>query len=221
MNMPEYWTRGVDVSVYQGGKFPFYVLQINGYRFAYIRASQGCYPDDRYMEHRARCRSISDLITGAYHYLKPDHAMSPLWKQALIFYNTMVASGALEGDELWPAIDYEAQGLTAADLETFIYHLLALHPFRQLVLYTSVSKLKEKIDPSIQQFIQLWVADAGQEQKDELSPRLPVGFDEWAFWQYGSSIAIPDSYPGRIDQNCTRMSLEWLKEQRSVMDSIL
>ena len=204
------YVNGIDASEWQGSSFPWDNVEIDGNRFAIIRAgvctSAGQTYEDKYWSKNIVEARKTDLLLGAYWYM---HSTASPEAQANKFVSILKKS---QGETLalgwW--LDVEEDTITFDMVSRFYqcffgqwpYYPLAWKahwPDAQLGIYTSQymwSKVAgaEGVDLS---WLPLWVADWGENREE---PRLPSSWKEWAIWQYTSAGSV-SGYSGNVDMN--------------------
>lgn len=171
---------GLDVSHWNTVDWPAWAAK--GYRFAWIKATEGTgWTDPKYLEHRTGALAAG-LVTGAYHYFRG--AMDGT-AQAEHFF-------AIAGPNvLPPVIDVESANNAGISQATFASRLQACTERtqslfgRKPVIYTSRSKWSLLVGsaPQIASECDLWVAHYTL----ATSPLLPFDWTEWKVWQYTST----------------------------------
>lgn len=199
---PVQYAKGLDVSQWQGNRFPFGSAAGDGYAFAYIRASVRTMFDPRFQLHRHKARQAG-LLTGAYHYLYP---FPDAEEQAHTFLQVL---DDCHDDELPPALDVEEIHLQEAQIRLFvdtIHHHTGSHP----IIYTSRHKWHQIAGTEAlwAASCRLWVADWDPERDQ---PRIPEPWTDWTLWQFTSRGSIPNHY-GRVDLNYYNGTTAHLRE---------
>lgn len=235
---------GLDVAKYQDKLDPseWARLFAMGYRFAFIKATDGLTGKDAYYEIHRKNAKAAGFIVGAYHFLR--YGYDPL-AQAAHFFKT---AGRVTG-ELPPTIDVEWDRYTTGmngksygenkrmdDWAETHAAYCAKHTLTKFgvrpIIYTNAYFWPEKV--TMQDFWKLhtlWVpsyADSlnpgGVHHIADLSPaeialagkgvKMPHPWKQWNFWQDDDDLAIGDVKA--IDTNVYRGSLEDLRKLASV-----
>lgn len=180
--------RGVDVSHHQG-RVDWARIRAAGYRFAYIKATEGeTFRDSTYLRNRDEARRAG-LVTGPYHFFTLCTAGRA---QAL---NLLQVQPGDAGPSLPPAVDLEFGGncgdrpprdSVRAELRRFL--ATADSAFgRPAVLYVTPEFHAEYMDGDTGH--PLWVRSVYHR------PRYAGA---WTFWQYAATGRLP-GVPGLID----------------------
>lgn len=189
---------GIDVSYAQAKGVNWDAAWANGNRFAYLRAGIGLTMDTALLGHFDQCQyHTPDMDVGAYWFLSNAYDGK---RQARLF---AALCGYLEGqnaladgtgDFLLPAVDVEATGLTAAKVREFVTQFYKdWHEYP--LIYTRASFWNKLGDLSdISAVCPLWIA-----HYDVDKPTLPVGWSDWAIWQYG--VKLGPEFPTAIDRD--------------------
>jgi GH25 family lysozyme M1 (1,4-beta-N-acetylmuramidase) len=183
-------TPGIDLSLWNRG-VPYRALRDAGVRFALIKASQGTTIADPADRDHVRAARRAGLLVGPYHFY--DYRLDGR-AQADHFIDTLVAAGTL-GRSLPLVVDVECFGPFGAADRAYVRSELRAFTGRVYertgrlpMVYTSWYMWREVTgsDPSLGR-LPLWVAcwRCGR-------PLLPVGWDDWDFWQIGSIVTGDD-----------------------------
>lgn len=206
------WVWGLDVSHYQGTVHWASVAQ-KGYKFAFIKATEGDTWTDPRFRTNWRGAKAAGLVRGAYHYYEPgrdpqqqaEHFLSTVWPGS---GQPLLAPG-----DLPPVLDIETTGgWSSEEVVREIQGWLSLVQQRTLripILYTNrgfwdgLRTLQFSGYP-------LWVAEYGAAAP---SP-LPAGWQQWSFWQHSQTGRI-QGIQGDVDLNLFRGSLQDLQQMAS------
>lgn len=165
---------GVDVS-HHSGAVDWQKVRSEGYRFAYIKASEGVdNPDAMFETHWKALREL-DMPRGAYHfYVTEDDPV----EQARFF------ASRLKDDPgtLPPAVDVEVlghhtDGDMTATLMRFLVEFERVSGLRPAV-YTMSSFWDRYYRPEFSDY-PLWMAEHGV-----IMPKVPFGWKNWLLWQH-------------------------------------
>jgi GH25 family lysozyme M1 (1,4-beta-N-acetylmuramidase) len=108
--------RGVDVSHYQR-TIDWPALYAGGYRFAYVKASEGRGRPDPTYRRNARAARTAGLAVGAYHFARPDGSPG----DAVVEANAFLRLARPAAGDLAPMLDLETAGpLGPADLRAWV-----------------------------------------------------------------------------------------------------
>lgn len=174
---------GIDVSRWQG-EINWKSVATAGDRFAVIRASVGDqYTDPRFLINWNGAKDAG-LLVSAYHVLKPTLSAE---SQMNHLRNTL---GDRKSD-LPLVLDIELHdGLAPADVTACIRECLKMVrriDERKPIIYTAKWFWNNYVLPSSEwSQYDLWVANY-----DVSAPALPVGWNEWKFWQYSQEGKVP------------------------------
>jgi lysozyme len=196
---------GVDVSSLQhqgGAVIDWAQVAGAGYRFAFVKATEGSYYANPYFASDVAGAKAAGLVVAAYHFANPGYSSGTLQADFALDYAGQAGVGAdgstlpfiadLEYDP-YASEDHtnECYGLTPAQMVAWIgafasevYRRTGQHP----VFYTTPdwwdlctgSSTAFSADP-------LWVAD----YNGTSAPTLPAGWATWTYWQYTSSATVP------------------------------
>jgi lysozyme len=174
--------RGVDVSEYQG--------HINWARtkasglvdFAIIRVSDGTqHPDSQFQANWAGARA-NGIVRGVYQFFRPQQDGAA--QADFLLSRTQFLPG-----DLPPFLDVEVtDGVGSATMASRIRAWIAEVKSRTgmtPLIYTSPG-LWNGYHVPVPPGVGLWVANWGVS-----SPRLPVGWSDWTFWQTSSKSSVP------------------------------
>lgn len=202
---------GLDVS-HHSGTVDWSAVEDAGYRFAYVKATEGeDFEDPTFADHW-RALAESGLDRGAYHfYVSHDDPEA----QARFFLETV----PYEEDDLVPVVDVEspigapAPAELGADLKRFLEILereLGVRP----VIYTAPRFWESHVAGDFSDY-ELWIAEYRVEE-----PTIPGPWSRYALWQSKGDAEVPGVEKG-ADLNVLhpRISLEDLRIGRSAMRS--
>jgi lysozyme len=174
--------QGLDVS-HHSGAVDWTTVYKNGYRFAYVKASEGMdNPDSRFSSNWQEARKAG-LARGAYHFYVTEDDPE---RQAALFLSQL-------GDdpgELPPAVDVELLGhhtdtsTMSASLLRFLEALEQKTGTRPII-YTESGFWDRYYDAAFSAY-PLWLSEFGV-----IMPKTPFGWDSWLFWQHRENVAIP------------------------------
>ena len=178
--------RGIDVHGAKG-RIDWRAVAGDGYRFAYVKASEGVgFTDQRIIENVRGARDAG-LHVGPYHFARPDRGSSSA-KEAAHFLEVI---DGLPYD-LLPALDIEKGD---GDLSTwaldFLTRVSNAHR-RACPLYT-YSYFAPHLRAAQLGAFPLWLARYGTTR-----PSAPRPWDHWTIWQSSSSGAVA-GVPGACD----------------------
>lgn len=204
------WVHGLDVSHYQGTVSWAGVIQ-NGYRFAFVKATEGVSSTDPQFSTNWTGAKAAGLVRGAYHFYEPG---SDPQQQAEHFLDTVWPEGGqpLPGD-LPPVLDVETTGGQSAEeivqgIQTWL-SLVQQRTLRIPILYTSHG-FWDSLGTSQFGGHPLWVAEYGVAAP---SP-LPAGWQQWRFWQFSQTGRI-EGISGDVDLDVFQGTLQQLQQMAS------
>ena len=168
--------KGIDVSN-NNGHVDWARVAAAGYKFAWVKASEGQTFNDAFLLENVRGAHAHGLEVGAYHFLTP--AGSPEG-QAWHFAGRIRAAGLEKGD-LLPVVDVEVPGVTMNDVAAFVTelrHELGVRPviytFPAFAHWTSTFGCK------------LWIANFNVK-----APTIPPPWTKQTAWQFSSTAHVP------------------------------
>jgi len=197
-------TQGIDVSHHQGTVDWAQVLQA-GYRFAYIKATDGITYVDPMFQTNWEGAKAAGLLRGAYHFFEADDDAQ---QQAQNFLNAV----SLGAGDLPPVLDVESSSTSSQvstsaiidGVETWlktVAEAVGVTP----IIYTDCGYWNSL---DTQQFASypLWIAEYGVS-----SPTLPTGWTSWTFWQHSETGQV-SGIQTAVDLNLFQGSLRQLQK---------
>jgi lysozyme len=182
---------GIDVSIYQG-TIDWTKVKAAGIQFAYIRVSDGTGShDSKFASNWANARAAG-VLRGVYQFFREDE--DPIAQADLL----LDAMGALEPDDLPPAIDVEsvdgASGATiVANVKAWMDRIEA-GSGRRAIIYTGRPFWDSNTGSSTAVSDHpLWIPNWGV-----TCPSISVAWSGWGFWQY-SSTGMVSGISGAVD----------------------
>ncbi|AGB04467.1 lysozyme M1 (1,4-beta-N-acetylmuramidase) [Aciduliprofundum sp. MAR08-339] len=201
---------GVDVSHWQG-EVNWQEVYNDGYRFAFVKATQGTSYVDSEFTTNMKNGHAAGLYMGAYHFAEPNTPIeSDADQEADHFVNTI--SPYLKDGYLVPVLDLEdnSNDLTWTQLTDWanafcsrVYNETGIRP----LIYTS-SSWAENLAQSITQW-DLWIAEYTGDTSEE--PNTGV-WPSWSFWQYTDSGSV-NGISGNVDEDIFNGNLETLEDE--------
>ncbi|MEV8221265.1 glycoside hydrolase family 25 protein [Dietzia maris] len=191
--------QGVDAASWQhphGAGVDWHAAAASGQSFAFIKATEGTGPANRYYEADVADARAAGMLVGSYHMARP--AMDPA-QQAHAFADRLQSVG---GPQLPPVLDLEKdEGLDPAELADWtqvFLDTLAHRTGRAPILYTYRYFWIDRM-ANTHRFAEfpLWLAEYGVSE-----PTLPVigGWNEWLFWQRSETGEVP-GFTDAVDLN--------------------
>jgi len=191
---------GIDVSQWQGA-VNWQSVKQSGVAFAFARATYGSTLIDPQFSANRHGMRAAGVIGGAYHFFVT--ADDPE-QQANLFIK---AVGSLEGGDLPPVLDVEAESGTGGNLvsgvETWL-NLVEQGLGRRPMIYTAPSFWNEYMTGEFGRY-PLWVAEYGVS-----APKPVNGWNAWTFWQYSSTGSVA-GINGSVDLDYFNGSLDDLE----------
>ena len=195
--------RGIDVSHHQQD-IDWGRVANAGIKFCYIKATEGeGFKDIRFREYLEGAKA-SGLLTGAYHFFRPDKDAQI---QAESFLHVV---SSLSAGDLPPMLDVEVGTPKDAntildDIQTWLEAVENVLG-RQPLLYTYPSYWNQTLRGASRfSRYMLWVAH----YTSSTAPTLPRGFEDYALWQFSEQGQI-DGIKGNVDLDRFNGSLEEL-----------
>jgi lysozyme len=185
---------GIDVSHYNGS-VDCGQMVAGGVVFAYIKASEGMFTKDPLYANNYAGLKQNQIVRGAYHFFYPQ--LDPR-AQASNFLSVVTQ---LSAGDLPPALDVEVSGgqspsNIAAAMQQWLDNVQQSLG-RTPIIYTSASFWNTSLGGTAAfAGYPLWVA----EYTSKPSPNIPVGFSNYAFWQYSQSGSVP-GIAGNVDMD--------------------
>lgn len=176
--------RGIDVSNHQG-TVNFYEVAKAGYKFAYVKATEGTGFRDSYFGGNVTKARKAGLRVGGYHFLQPGHPDT----QAAVFCARLKQAGLGKGD-LMPVCDAEAEGVTASDVRAFVEGVR-----RRTGLDVLIYTFPAFINWPATYGCGLWIANF-----DVPAPKIPYVWAHYLIWQHSSTGSVP-GVKGNCDVN--------------------
>lgn len=206
--------KGVDVAAFQhpnGEPIDWAQVAAAGYKYAFIKATEGSYYiNPYYASDRAQAEAAGIIVAG-YHFANPSYSSGALQADYALNASDYAADGQtlpfivdLEYD---PYSSNECYGLSPAQMVSWIGAFTAEIKRRTgqtTIIYTTAdwwnkctgSSTAFGADP-------VWVA-----AYDTSTPALPVGWNDYAYWQYTSTATVPGiAYQGHVDVSTFDASL--------------
>uniref|UniRef100_UPI001E4D06CF glycoside hydrolase family 25 protein n=1 Tax=Dietzia sp. SYD-A1 TaxID=2780141 RepID=UPI001E4D06CF len=200
--------RGIDSSSWQhphGAPVDWHAAAASGQSFAFVKATEGTGPANRYYEADVADARAAGMAVGSYHKARP--AMDPAI-QARAFATRVQSVG---GEQLPPVLDIETdEGKNPQELIewtrvflTELQHLTGRTPIVYTYRFFWIDRMANTT-----QFSEypLWLAEYGVPE-----PTLPVigGWDEWLLWQNSETGEVP-GFAGPVDLNVFAGTIEEL-----------
>lgn len=167
------YINGVDIS-HHNGLVDFKALSAEGYKFCFLKASEGTGYIDPQFARGWELAPQAGLLTGAYHFFHPEQSAKD---QAAHFLSTM---GLQRAKDLPPVLDLEVSGglrvsqIKAGALEWLsrIEQAVGKKP----IVYSGRSFVEGLGDVEAFQSYPFWLAESPRQPKNWATP--------WVFWQH-------------------------------------
>ena len=192
--------RGIDISHWDGD-IDWAELKKSGITFIYMKATQGLdFVDPKFRENWEEAKRYG-FTCGAYHFFDPDEdgdAQAQLFLEQVNF----------ESDDLLPVLDMEVASRLGKDkliveMDKWLNKVEG-ELGRRPMIYTDTPfwNAKVGVDRSV---YPLWIADWVE---SEMPQDLPIGWDEYAYWQYSATGKVRGiDYP-HVDLDISRTLIE-------------
>jgi lysozyme len=174
--------RGVDVSEYQG-RIDWAKVRASGQvDFAIIRVSDGTqHPDPQFQANWSGARA-NGIVRGVYQFFRPQ-------QDGATQADFLLSRVQFQPGDLPPFLDVEvtdgvSHATMAARIDAWIARVKSRTGMTPLI-YTSPGQWPSYHVP-VPAGVGLWVANWGVS-----SPRIPVGWSDWTFWQTSNKSSVP------------------------------
>lgn len=194
---PKNWTEGVDVSHFSG-KVDWKAVAKAGYRYAFIKATEGeDWVDPTYKGHMVAAKEAG-LIRGAYHFFIAHD-------DPIVQANWFIKNVQLESGDFAPVVDVETlSNRPVPDLDKRLSSFISLlkeHYKVTPIIYTSPHFWNHNLKEAFK--APLWVAEYGRDL-----PEIPKNWTSWDIWQYDGDTTISgvektadvNYFNGQLDQ---------------------
>ena len=199
------------LDVYSGdGVIQWPAVKLAGHAIAYMKCTQGTQHIDSHFRFNLARSLVSGIIPGAYHFLNASSAI----QQAQHFFSILTVSNWQYEHWLPVALDIEPEGsgldsdnVNLIDtVDRFITTFEKLSGFSP-ILYGDKDFL-DKLDGEFSGH-SLWLA----QYTDNETPELPIGWNDWLFWQYSVNGSVPGVENKTADLSRYNGTLEELKQR--------
>ena len=200
--------RGIDESSFQHparAKINWRLVARAGYRFAFIKSTEGTYYVNPYFKSDAAAAKAAGLLVAAYHFANPANSGGTVQADYALRHGGYHADGRtlrlvldIEPD---PYLHQYCYGLRPARMVSWIAAFLR-EARRRTGLWPVINTQPawwNKCTGKTRAFgsDQLWVQDPRAGIK---KPKLPSGWTNWAYWQYSITAHVP-GITGNTDLN--------------------
>jgi len=191
--------RGIDVSSFQhpgGARIRWRSVARAGYRFAFIKATEGRYYVNPYFRADAAAAQAAGLLVAAYHFANPANSSGTVQADYALSHGAYHADGRM----LRPVLDIERDPY----LTGVCYRLSPRQMVSWISAFVSEMHRRTGLWPVINTQPAWWDKCTGHSRAfgaDQLwvqdpvagttSPRLPSGWSRWAYWQYSITGRVP------------------------------
>jgi len=205
------YVEGIDVSHHQGS-IDWAQVCSAGYRFAFVKASEGVGWTDPNFEANMENGREAGLLMGAYHFARPDLGNSPV-DEAEYFIN--IASKYLAEGFLRPVLDLERGASLGKDALSEWVHTWMETVRKETgiepILYVNSNYANNYLDESLTKYY-LWIAHWTYDIS--VSPNTGI-WESWSFWQYSDNGSIPgiaggvdlDLFNGDMQKLCSEFTI--------------
>jgi GH25 family lysozyme M1 (1,4-beta-N-acetylmuramidase) len=192
---------GIDVSSHQhrdGAAINWAKVAAAGYKFAFIKATEGSYYVNPYYASDAAAARAAGLIIAPYHFAVPNDSSGTL--QADLAMNE-AGDPQADGATLPMTLDAEYDPYVKSDHTNMCYGLSPSAMVAWISAFSAEVVRRDGVPPVIYTTAgwwntctdsstalaadPLWIAEWGA------SPTLPAGWTSWMYWQYTSTASVP------------------------------
>ena len=198
--LPAGWTQGIDVSSLNhpnGAPIRWAEVAAAGYRFAFVKATEGSYYANPYYASDATAARKAGLFTAAYHFAIPNDSSAIL--QADLAVNA-VGNLTTGGATLPLILDAEYDPYVSLDHTNYCYGLSQPTMVAWIQAFTAEVVRRTGEAPAIYTTADWWSlctgnstafsADALWQASNGTPPAVP-GWTGWTYWQHTSRAAVP------------------------------
>jgi GH25 family lysozyme M1 (1,4-beta-N-acetylmuramidase) len=205
--------RGIDVSSFQhpdGARIDWRSVARAGYRFAFIKSTEGTYYVNPYFKADAADAEAAGLLVAAYHFANPAHAGG----KAQADYALKHGAYRVNGRMLRMILDIEPDPY----LSQFCYGLSPRQMVSWIAAFMAQAHRRTGLWPVINTQPTWWRTCTGgtthfaadqlwvQDPTTRRTPRLAKGWTTWAYWQYSITARVA-GVTGNTDVNKMTPSL--------------
>jgi GH25 family lysozyme M1 (1,4-beta-N-acetylmuramidase) len=192
---------GVDVASFQhpdGAAINWADVAGAGYRFAFVKATEGSYYVNPYAEADLAAAKAAGLYAAPYHFAIPNYSGGALQAD----YALDQSGYASDGRTLPVILDIEYDPYVADDHTNTCYGLTRAQMVSWISAFTAEAFRRTGQRPVIYTTAQWWdecTGDSAAFTADPLwiagytasGPPMPAAWASWAYWQYTSSASVP------------------------------
>jgi lysozyme len=170
---------GIDVSTYQS-RIDWKIVKQEGFEFAFIKATEGVWLEDRFFEMNWHNAKEAGLLRGAYHFFLPR-------KDAKLQAENFLDVAKLKKGDLPSVLDIETDGGISAQkirkgVKTWLTHVQNSTGV-QPIIYTNYKFYMDYLKGHFENY-PVWIAHY-HVSKPKLKEHRP-----WTFWQYHDRARI-------------------------------
>lgn len=193
--------QGIDVSSRQhpgGAAIDWGQVAAAGYKFAFVKATEGSYYVNPYYARDAAAARQAGMLVAAYHFAIPND--SPAVLQADLALDA-AGDQTAAGQTLPLVVDLEYDPYASSDGTNECYGLSTSQMTAWISAFAREVRRRTGELPVIYTIQDWWKACTGGSQAfsaDPLwvasagtSPKLPLGWTSWEYWQFSSSATVP------------------------------
>ena len=198
--------QGIDVASFDhpgGAAINWSDVAAAGYKFAFIKASEGSYYVNPYYASDAADAQAADMFVAPYAFAIPNYSGGALQAD----YMLDNADYAPDGRLLPPVLDieydpYGATGTGADGTPGFCYGLTPAQMVAWISAFTAEIQRRTGQHPVIYSTAQWWGTCTGDSTKftadslwianyDVSAPAMPAAWNNWIYWQYTDEATVP------------------------------
>jgi GH25 family lysozyme M1 (1,4-beta-N-acetylmuramidase) len=193
--------QGIDVASFQhpgGANITWSSVAAAGYKFAFIKASEGSYYVNPYYARDAAGSQAAGMFAAPYAFGIPNYSGGAVQADYLLDNADYVADGRL----LPPILDIEYDPYVSADRTNSCYGLTQTQMVAWISAFTAEIQRRTGQHPAIYSTAGWWdtcTGDSTAFAADPLwiasvttsSPTLPAAWKSWTYWQYDQSASVP------------------------------
>ncbi len=194
---------GIDVASGQhdgGATIDWNQVAEAGYRFAFVKATEGSYYDNPFLASDLAGARAAGLLVAAYHFANPSFSGGALQADFAVDH----AGSGRDGGTLPLIADLEFDPYAAQDHTNECYGLTQARMMSWIRTFSAEVHRRTGQEPVIYTVASWWNACTGRSKPpagDPLwvasydpgttGPTMPVGWPAWAYWQYTSTGKVP------------------------------
>jgi len=193
--------QGIDVASFQhpgGDAINWSDVAQAGYKFAFIKASEGSYYVNPYYASDAADAQAADMFVAPYAFAIPNYSGGALQAD----YMLDNAGYAPDGRLLPPVLDIEYDPYVSQDGTNSCYGLTPAQMVAWISAFTDEIQRRTGQHPVIYSTAQWWdtcTDDSAAFSADPMwianygvsAPAMPAAWQNWTYWQYTSSATVP------------------------------